>query len=412
VFGAVIGLAVSWFITNRFGAESAGLYFLALSYMTFPVALCSLGLNNAGLKLVSSAFTTKNWHRIDSIFYKTTFSVFFISIITSTVIYFFSSEIAVKVFDKPEFALVLKMMSFSLIFTSIFSLHGHVIQGVRRVNLAMILMGGAHNLILLTMLAVIKTDKIELASLFYTVSASITMVVGIILWVYIRKGKADCIKNKKKTSFVSSKDLFNLALPMLVIQLIAQVNEQTGSLFLGIWGQTSDVAFFSVSIKVAALISFILLAVNRVVSPDFSALYADKKMRELKDLTRNSTVIMLIFATPIFIFCLAFPEWILSFFGGEFKEAKASLQILACGQFLYVVSGNVNMLLLMTGNEKVLRNNLIISSLFSVTIGIWLVSKFGLIGAALTTCLSLVLGNALSCYKVKKVLDINILKII
>lgn len=403
ICGAMVGLGVSLFITQTLGAEKAGLYFLALSLMTFPVALCSMGLNNTILKLVAANFVNERWGFINAVVNKSTFWTFLLSLFISSLIFFNASVISTMVFNNLDLEKPLMFIAFSLIFTSLFNLHGHAIQAIRKLKSSMLIMGVAHNLFLLLILLTIPLNTIENSAIAYSVSACLTALLAILLW---HKQK----KISEKTH-VSNALLLSTCVPMLFIQLIAQINAQAGTLMLGYWHEPSSVAFFSVSVKIAALISFILMAVNRVVAPDFSSLYENGEHKKLAETVKYSTILMVFFSLPILLVILLFPGQILAMFGEEFIQAKNILRILAIGQFLYVASGNVNLLLQMTGNARILRNNIFISSLVAVLFGIILIPLYGAIGAAISTAISLTASNILSCYKTFKILKINIIKL-
>jgi len=403
LLGAIVGLIVSFYITRLLGAKDAGIYFLALSFMTFPVALCSLGLNNTVLKLISAYMEDQKFAQINAIFNKSTSWVILASLTFTVIICYFSSFIARNIFNKPDLDAVLVAISFSLIFTCTFNLHGHAIQALRKIKLAMIVMGLAHNIFLLVLLLLFSGVDLDGVAFSYSLAAFLTMLLGYIVW---RR-----YKSPTKASYVKNQVILKSSIPMLVIHLVAQVNAQSSILLLGTWHSSASVAYFAVSVKVASLIGFILMAVNRVVAPDFSVLYATKKYDQLAEKVRHSSVLMIIFSLPLLVFCLFFPEWILSFFGEDFVDAKNSLRILALSQFLYVASGNVNLLLQMTGHEKVLRDNIIISGLFGIVIGAIIIPAHSILGSAMSSAIALTMCNLLSCYQVKKNLNINMFKL-
>ena len=85
----------------------------------------------------------------------------------------------------------------------------------------------------------------------------------------------------------------------------------------------------------------------------------------------------------ISIFLIVLSSVILAFFGSEFVSGKYILIILVFGQIINSITGSVGIFLSMTGNEKVLRNILVIST-FAVLIAYIIVMPFfGSLGAAI-----------------------------
>ena len=90
-----------------------------------------------------------------------------------------------------------------------------------------------------------------------------------------------------------------------------------------------------------------------------------------------------------------FPGKILSLFGSEYTHGALVLFILAFGQLVNIMTGSVAMLLSMTKYERELRNKTIITALIVLPFGFYLISSFGLVGAAITTSFSIALHNLL-----------------
>jgi O-antigen/teichoic acid export membrane protein len=66
------------------------------------------------------------------------------------------------------------------------------------------------------------------------------------------------------------------------------------------------------------------------------------------------------------------------------------------GQLVNALTGSVGCLLLMTGREKLMQLNLVGVVIFSVLINIMVIPRFGIVGAAVTSSLSLVILNGVS----------------
>ena len=88
-------------------------------------------------------------------------------------------------------------------------------------------------------------------------------------------------------------------------------------------------------------------------------------------------------------------------FGNSFKSGAFILVILALGQFINVITGSVGYLLMMSGNERLLRNNIIFIAVLNLTLNLLLIPKYGILGAAISTSVSLALQNIISMVIVK-----------
>jgi hypothetical protein len=66
---------------------------------------------------------------------------------------------------------------------------------------------------------------------------------------------------------------------------------------------------------------------------------------------------MLTSSLPIFLTFVLFSHWIMGLFGPAFAESSEALVILAVGQLANISTGSVVVLLTMSGNERLVRNN-------------------------------------------------------
>ena len=97
-----------------------------------------------------------------------------------------------------------------------------------------------------------------------------------------------------------------------------------------------------------------------------------------------------------------FPEFILSFFGEEFKAAAYCLMILSFGKMFSAVSGSVGTLLQMAGKQKYFQNVLISAAVLNVILNYFLIPLHGITGAAFASMISNVYWNVLMIIFIKK----------
>ena len=77
-------------------------------------------------------------------------------------------------------------------------------------------------------------------------------------------------------------------------------------------------------------------------------------------------------------------------------KGRDALIITSIGYFVLFVSGPSAVMLMMTGYEKDYRNILIYTSILNLALSVVFVSFFGLLGAAISTSVSLIVKNIAS----------------
>ncbi|MEI8644257.1 MATE family efflux transporter [Pseudoalteromonas sp. Hal056] len=190
---------------------------------------------------------------------------------------------------------------------------------------------------------------------------------------------------------------------------MSQAVQWSAPIIIGVFLVAEQVAFFSVAQRIALLTSFILMAVNLVVAPKFSAFHTKGDEHGIRKTALFSVRLLVLTALPVVLFMLAFPEFLMGLFGEEFRQGALILQILVLGQAVNVVTGSVGLLLQMTGHERDMRLVTLISG-FGVLISVPIFTKlFGAVGAASATAFFISLQNLLAVYFVKKRLGFNTL---
>ena len=154
-------------------------------------------------------------------------------------------------------------------------------------------------------------------------------------------------------------------------------------LIAGLYLNDAELGLFKVAERTALLINFVLITINAVFPPRFARLYKQGKFDELISLVKKGVYVGLLVASPLLLVCIAFPKWLLGFYGPEFLNAHLMLQIIAIGQGLNLATGSIDYLLNMTGNEVIMRNIAIISNLLGLGILVILLPYVGLMAPAI-----------------------------
>ena len=160
----------------------------------------------------------------------------------------------------------------------------------------------------------------------------------------------------------------------------------------------SNLSYLYVVQRISFLISFALIAVNYIAAPKFASLFKQKKIIELKELSMFCSRILFIIAIPLCALLFFLSAEILLLFGEDYVNASYLLQVLIFGQFINIICGPVAFLLNMTGNEKDMRNILLLTGILSIILGFILTFHYGVLEAAISTSTSLIIQNLLAVF--------------
>lgn len=405
VVGAAGAFLLNVVIAQFLGAEQAGYFFLAQAILVILSVFIRQGLDNALVRYIAGYRVENDQVSVAGIYHLALSRVLPFGISSAIMLWFCSDWIAVNVFAKPPLGSVLAWSSLAIVLIALSQLHGFCFQGQKRIAHAMSFESAALASLAILIIWIMKPVDAEAAMQWY-LSASI-VVCGASFWLWNRARKPMFSRLEKS----EKRRVLDTAKPLFAIVIMAQVTQWAGQLTLGAWSTAEDVALFSVAQRTAMLTAFILIAVNAIAAPKFAEAYKQGDLNQVSSVAKMSGRLMTICALPIVGFIMLFAPWLMSLFGEEFIQGANVLRILALGQFVNVITGSVGYLLQMTGYEKTLRNNVIISSLITIVGSVVFIPVFGLVAAAWVTTLAISTQNLLCVYQVKKHLGFNTLNI-
>lgn len=384
ILSSLSSLFLNFIIARLFLPEVAGVFFLALTIVVILAQLSRLGTDS---HVVRKLATNSDSVLCTNVF----FILIFLSLLFSISVVIFSGEIS-SLLDTPALFKQLDLMAISIVF---YSLANHFAFRAQAIGNSYIFVL-ASNLIQVFITAVILlafyvfgfTNE-ETIGLSYTLGCAI----GLIITVFLVSKNTELNISISKFNLTKSLHLIKQTLPLFVSTCLQLVVVWMSQFLVAVYFNSDNVALFTISQRIAMLTSFILVAVNSVVSPRFSKLYASNEMENLRDIAQASTLIGILFLVPFMLVVMIVPSNILSIFGEYYANGSSILIVLCIGQCINVLTGGVGYLLQMAGFYK---HILIANCLGAVSMIILfspLIESLGLIGAALLSVIGVLVTN-------------------
>jgi O-antigen/teichoic acid export membrane protein len=401
IFAAGFAFALNVVLARLLGAEGSGVFFLAFTIVLIAAAIGRIGMEDALVRFIASNLVEGLKGKVLGVYKKALLYSLFISAILSILLYNLSPWISINIFTKPELTIPLKNMSLAITPLTILTLHAYALQGIKNITASIsILSVFVPFITCLIAIAFVPGFGMDAAIYGYVLATLITLVLGRWFWKKSIRGW------DTENIHFDTKELFSSSFPLFIVVMMSIIINWSPLLFLGIWESNENIGIYSAVSRTALLTSFVLVAVNSIAAPKFAELYKQGDMKSLEKLAHNSARIMMLFASPILFIFLFTPEWVLGIFGKGFMQGGLVLSILAVGQFVNVATGSVGYLLTMSGNEKLMRNNLIVCALFGVVLSIVLIKSYGIVGAAIAGSVTLAIQNLIAVFLVWKKLNI------
>jgi O-antigen/teichoic acid export membrane protein len=190
-------------------------------------------------------------------------------------------------------------------------------------------------------------------------------------------------------STFDGKQLLAFSLPASLTGVFGVMIIWVDRLLVGYYRPSADVGIYQAASQVSIAFAIILGAMNAIFSPMTADLFHRGELRRLEEIFRISTKWGLYLSLPLFLVTFfASHEVMIALFGRPYIAGWSVLVILALGQVFNAGTGPVGMLLVMAGFQN--RMFLISGTMFalSVALGIVLIPRYGMVGAATATSLA------------------------
>lgn len=185
-----------------------------------------------------------------------------------------------------------------------------------------------------------------------------------------------------------------IAIPLMILGATEALMNRTGVILLGWIADTKQAGIYSLAFNVGLVVTLPRIAVNTLFAPTISGLYArnDKAMMQALITRASSWMLCAGFCIATVLFIIAEP--LLAWFGPGYEVGVPTLRILLVSQVIATSAGSQLYIMTMTGHEYIAAVLLTCFAVANAAVSAVAISQFGLIGAAMTTAVTLIAWNA------------------
>lgn len=209
------------------------------------------------------------------------------------------------------------------------------------------------------------------------------------------------------TQPIDQRELVKFALPIWSTKFLGQTRTQLFPVLLGSLDSLTASGAYVASQRVAVAPSAIIATLNTVYTPMGSDLYLQGRRDELKILFKSIGKWSFALGLPLFCLQASFPGEILSVFGESFREARTALVLLAVAMLFNFGTGPVATTLVMIGRSRLALLDYVIVVVVEVALGVWLIPRYGLLGAAIARVIGTALSNVLRLIQVHHIIGFH-----
>lgn len=379
-----IALLIKPILARWLGADGLGLYSLSLVIYGMSSLIANFGTSQSLVKY-GAEYKDKKDKLYQLIFHGFITSIIF-GIVVGGFLYGFSTTLA-SFFNMPELAGLLPILAFGLPFTSLFSSVIGLLNGLRQMGIYVLSLTVRSCLKALFIIPLVILGFGVKGAILGIVLSDLSAIVLVLLYLSkysLHLSLQGYLQNAKKLISFGGKMFGGEATNALLNQI--------DTILIGYYLIAKDVGYYSAAIVITAFLGLIPGAIQRITFPAASEFWSNNNYQALNKMIdksmKYSTCILLFIGLGVGFFAR---EIMGLLFGPEFICAVVPLWVLLIARVIrggtVVPIGNV---IPAIGRPDVTLKLTAISAGMNVGLNILFIPRFGILGAAIATAISLI----------------------
>lgn len=372
-------------VSHALGAEGIGIYNYITSIITYFILFAGLGLANYGIREIALVKGDKN--KLSKSFWNLElFNIFVVIIVILVYIVFLFFVNNRLYFLISGITLLATLFDISWFYYGI-----EDFKSVTTINLIIKLLS------FISIVILIK-DKDDLGLYFLIQSLSV-LLSNLSLWIFL-VGRIFFVKPNIKESIRHFKPALKYFIGKISITLYTNMNKT----LLGLIVSSVAVGIYSNSLQLITIFVTLIGTMDTVLMPHMTNLYAENSSDKMIRTMEKSINIQLYFSVPLmFGIILTNKKMIPWFFGSDFLLLNKTVPILSLLVIIMPLGISIVKQYLMPMNRiRQFNISVIVAAIVSITLNLFLLPKYGIYGAVISTLISELLVTLIRVYDLLK----------
>lgn len=399
-----ISLAISSFanlllrivLGKKLGPSGLGLYTIVFTVYMFGMQFAGFGIGSSLIRYIATYHD--NLPKIKELFS----SGILMSIISGSVmgvlLYLLSGIISNQFFHNPQMTNLLRLTAFCFPFIAVQKVVVGTLNGLKEMKLYAIV-------------NIVQNASVMIVSYFLVILLKMDVmgaVIGLVIPT-ILVGLFSLIFTKN--FFVQPNKLMNPVLKeiswfgfyVVLANSIGMINTQVNSLFIGHFMNETQVGYYAVAAIFVQGVTLLPHAIQAVTTPSIAIYYGKGELTKIRQLIKKT-----VFKTYEIIVCISFilvisgKFLITLLFTDEFLPAYLPLLVLLIGYTISAAYVSLGGCLSSIGKVSIVFKLSAICAGLNILLNIGLIPRFGLLGAASATSISLIFTSLINFYYLRR----------
>jgi len=392
-------------IVARIGVQEYGALSLGLAITSFLITLSLLGLDFGIMRFLPDYHEKKNPYKKQSAISTATVIAGLCSIILAVIV-FVNADFLAGLFHAENLAIIMKILAFILPFDVLRIIFFSILKSYKQPKYEIygknVIESGIK--VILTLLLLMLGFGLMGATLAHAIAIAVSFLASL---YFLKHNPIEKISRLIK--FNINKEVIIYSLPLVFNALIILIISWADTMLLGIFRTTKEIGLYNAAIPLANLMYVFPNALLIIFLPILTTLHVQKEKESFITLYKTITKWIITFNIAILIaFLILKKEILIAAFGQEYASASLACIILSIGNLLYYAALTSNNVLLTLKKTKYIFLISAIGAGSNILLNLYMIPKYGFLGAAITTLFSQLIMAIMLYAKSKSLLESEI----
>ncbi len=392
IFTVATGYLFKVYLARKLGAEALGEYALGMTIAGFIGIFNAFGLPQAATRFVSAYKATGQIERLRAFIGRSLFLLFLSNLFLGTVLFFVGPWVATHFYRTPALGKYFGLFAAIMFLGAFTTFLGQALAGYKDIVRRTVITNFVGNPLMMALTVALVTLGFGLRGyIFAQVIGSV--VVFCLLGLAVKKLTPVAAQSLNTVLMPFEKGVVSFSVFAFGVSLLEFFMGQFDKVLIGFYLNAREVGLYAVAMALVAFVPIVLQSINQIFSATISQLHSRGDTIMLARIFQTLTKWTLGLTVPLAGVMVVFAPTLLRIFGRDFEAGWPILVIGTVGQLVNCAVGSVGYLLLMAGHQRSLVKIQTTMTGVMICLGILLVPRWGIIGAAVASAAGNLFSN-------------------
>lgn len=389
VLGRALFLLTQVLLIRYLSPENFGLYSLGYTIFQILGLLAVFGLNNAVIHHASKHFP-HDQRRFSEIVWISLVLALVTGLLIGVIVYL-ATPLLVQLFNERGLYDHLRVFAIGIPIFSVLRVASAATRATRNLKYSVIAEELVLSALLLSLVALVVTLRLPaVGGSVATVAAFLCGMLAAVFYVGRLTNLRLAFAGFGNSFGAQGPAILRFALPTSLSAMLSVLLIWMDRLFIGYFLGVANVGIYQSISQFAILFVVILSSLNAAISPMIAKLYHEQNVASIESTFRSGVKWGLNLTVAMFIVICLIPATLIDvLFGDAYLPGTIPLIVLSVGQLVNVATGAVGLILIMTNHQGRWLWLSIGAIVANVVLNVLLIPRYGLVGAAWATVISL-----------------------